>query len=82
MTLLLASLLALGSPALMVAPDAAPAPAPAATTQEKPKKEKKICRADQRTYSRIPKMVCKTAAEWQASDAAIQGQNEPEVRRE
>ncbi|MEG3147483.1 hypothetical protein U1839_22750 [Sphingomonas sp. RT2P30] len=82
MTFLLASLLAFSSPALATAPDTDAASAPVAAPQEKPKKEKKICRADERTSSRIPKMICKTAAEWQESDVARQSQNEPEVRRE
>ena len=83
MTLLLASLLAFGSPAMAVATDPVAAPA-AATTDSAPAKpkEKKVCRNDERTYSRIPKRICKTAAEWQEVDGVRASQNEPEVRRE
>lgn len=78
MTLLLASLLVFGSPAMVVTTD------PAATTDSAPAKpkEKKVCRNDERTYSRIPKRICKTAAEWQEVDGVRASQNEPEVRRE
>lgn len=31
----------------------------------KPAKEKKICRADRTSTSRIPKKICKTQAEWE-----------------
>lgn len=30
----------------------------------KPPKEKKICKADRMSTSRIPKKICKTQAEW------------------
>jgi hypothetical protein len=82
MIFLIASLLALGSPAMVAASDPAAAPVAAPATQEKPKKEKKVCRPDALTYSRIPKMICKTAAEWQESDAARDSRSEPEVRRQ
>lgn len=31
----------------------------------KPPKEKKICKADRMSTSRIPKKICKTQAEWE-----------------
>ena len=47
-------------------PAAAPAE-PAPTTAEKPKAERKICRREEATESRVAaKRVCLTAAEWQA----------------
>ncbi|MET1110943.1 MAG: hypothetical protein ABWX67_05375 [Allosphingosinicella sp.] len=40
----------------------------AAVAQEKPvkaPKEKKICRSDRMSTSRIPKKICRTQAEWE-----------------
>ena len=62
-TLLSLMLLASDSPA------AAPA-APAPATAEAPKKERKICRREEATESRLGgKRICLTAAEWQARSA-------------
>jgi hypothetical protein len=65
---------ALASAALLLSgPAIAHQTAPASTTAEesggaapaaKPKKEKKICRGDENSYSRIPTRTCKTQAEW------------------
>jgi hypothetical protein len=66
MFLLIAPLLMLGAPVAgstgqeITAPPAATDPTAAA----KPKKERKICRDDDRPASHIPKRICKTAAEW------------------
>ena len=39
----------------------------AESKETKPVKEKKICKDEESTGSRMPKRVCKTAAEWQGS---------------
>lgn len=49
------------------APAATPAEPSAPATAEKPKAERKICRREEATESRLAaKRVCLTAAEWQA----------------
>ncbi len=51
--------------ALMLAASDAPAATPPAAKPEKPKK---ICRAAERTGSRMSKRICKTADEWAIYD--------------
>jgi hypothetical protein len=59
----LLSLLLLASDTSATAPAESAAPA----TAEKPKAERKICRREEATESRVAaKRVCLTAAEWQA----------------
>jgi hypothetical protein len=72
MILLLAPLLMLGSPvAVSTGQETAGTPAAAdPAAPAKPKKERKICRDDDRPASHIPKRICRTAAEWrETSDA-------------
>ena len=48
-------------------PAATPPVSPAPTTAEAPKAERKICRREEATESRLGgKRICLTAAEWQA----------------
>lgn len=50
----------------------APAPAPAPTLQP----ERKICRTEQATYSRLAsKRICRTAAEWKVIDSGTSSDN-------
>jgi hypothetical protein len=56
-----AALLASGAAAAQTAPAATPADA---TPAAKPVKEKKICRAEDSSTSRLPKRICKTKEEW------------------
>jgi len=37
-------------------------------SDQQPKKERKICRADQSSTSHMTKRICKTAAEWKQQD--------------
>ncbi len=75
MSLLIASLLALGSSAMTVAEDQS------AAAPEKPKKERKICRLDDMISSHIPKKICKTADEWREIDSAKAGNDQITVNR-
>ena len=75
MSLLFASLLALGSSAMTIAEDQP------TTTPEKPKKERKICRNDEAISSHIPKRICKTADEWRETDAANASNDQIVVNR-
>jgi hypothetical protein len=66
--------LVLAAFALAPAAAAQTAPAdPAAAQAEAPaKKERKICRYEQATESRLGgKRICKTAAEWKAQDSSV-----------
>ena len=73
---------ALTAAAMLLTGTAAPAhqtaPAPAATedsnggTAAKPKKEKKICRGEENSYSRMAARTCKTQAEWDAAGSRPQ----------
>lgn len=52
-----------------LAPAAAQGPMPAAAEQQTaPPVERKICRKDPTTSSRIAKRTCRTASEWKAVD--------------
>jgi Spy/CpxP family protein refolding chaperone len=65
MSILLAALFLSAQPVAQ-APAAAPA-APAPVAAEKPKKEKKICRADPtETGSHMVKRICMTQEQWDA----------------
>ena len=55
--------LAVAAPAIAV--EASPNPG-----QQKPKKEPKICKKIEQTSSRMPKSICKTAAEWNGTNSA------------
>lgn len=72
MKLLLVSLLFLSAPiGAQAAPQSTDATATAPTDQPvpaKPKKERKICRDEEKAGSHIGKRICKTAAEWQGTD--------------
>lgn len=46
------------------------APAGAVAADQKPVKEKKICRESEAVSSRIAPKVCKTAAEWEAGSGS------------
>lgn len=51
------------------APSPAPSPVEAASPASAPASERKICRTEQATYSRLAaKRICRTAAEWKAVD--------------
>lgn len=75
MTLLFASILFLGAsatmPTVQETPASSPSIAPAEqTTAAKPKKERKICRSEDKASSRIPLQVCKTAAQWSEAETS------------
>jgi hypothetical protein len=56
-------LMAVSMPAAAIAADAR---AEDSATPDKPAKAKKICRTDEaQTVSRMPRRICKTAAEWE-----------------
>jgi hypothetical protein len=62
-------LMAVSMPAAAIAADAAAADS---AKPAKPAKAKKICRTDAtQTVSRMPRRICKTAAEWENPDNNI-----------
>ncbi|WP_324749976.1 hypothetical protein SH591_16150 [Sphingomonas sp. LY54] len=66
--------------ALSAAPASAnPEPNPSETTQVAPVKEKKICKRKASSLSRLPKQVCKTAAQWNVG--AAQGADHSDLQR-
>lgn len=55
-------------------PAPSPAPSPADAPSPAPPSERKICRTEQETYSRMAaKRICRTAAEWKAIDGGVAG---------
>ena len=58
--------LLLGAAALPAAPTphAPPAPQTVTVVGDKPVKDRKICRANESTTSRMARRICKTASEW------------------
>lgn len=61
----------------------APAEPAASATAEKPKAERKICRREEATESRLAaKRVCLTAAEWQARSNGDASRNLGDVTKQ
>ncbi|QNA86123.1 hypothetical protein G4G27_20645 [Sphingomonas sp. So64.6b] len=67
MKLLIAAAFALASPA-MAQTATNGGPASTADQSTKAESERKICRSDARTSTRLSKKTCKTAAEWRKTD--------------
>lgn len=66
--------------ALSAAPVSAnPDPNPGESAQGAPVKEKKICKRKSSSLSRVPKQVCKTAAQW--NNGADQGAEHSDLQR-